>query len=256
MKFFILIFLLVFVGCGGNSNGNNIMLNRNDTFYWQLQGDLRDDIPAKIYDIDLFDNNASVINKLKEKGKIVICYMNAGAFEEWRSDAFLFSDDVLGNVLDGWEGERWLDIRSEEVREIMKKRMDLVKSKGCDGIEPDNIDGYLNNTGFDLTYEDQLEYNKFLSNEAKKRGLLIALKNDLDQASDLVNYFDFLLVEEGIEYNETYKFKPFIDKNKPVFDVEYNEKFYNCNDIKDFHLLLLPKELDGSFVKSCDYGEF
>ena len=30
--------------------------------------------------------------------------------------------------------------------------------KGFDGIEPDNIDGFLNNTGFDLTYEDQLAY--------------------------------------------------------------------------------------------------
>ena len=246
--------LLLFVGCSNDTQKIN-KLNKEDTFYWQLQGNLRE-IPAKIYDIDLFDNNSSVIQELKKKGKIVICYMNAGAFEEWRSDASLFPDDVLGNPLDGWEGERWLDIRSSEVKEIMKKRMDLAKSKGCDGIEPDNIDGYLNDTGFNLTYSDQLEYNKFLSDEAKKRGLLIGLKNDLDQASDLVNYFDFLLVEEGIEYNETYKFKPFIDKNKPIFDVEYNEEFYDCNKAQDFHLLLLPKELDGSFVKSCDYGEY
>ena len=254
MRFLVLVVILFFISCG-KSNKNN-KLKTSDTFYWQLQGTLRDDIPAKIYDIDMFDNNSSKIEELKDKRKIVICYINAGAWEEWRSDASFFSDEVLGKKLEGWEGERWLDIRSNKVKEIMKKRMDLAKEKGCDGIEPDNINGYENDTGFNLTYEDQIEYNKFLSNEAKKRGLLIGLKNDLNQAKDLVSYFDFLLVEEGIEYNEIDKFKPFIDSKKPIFDVEYNEEFYNCNKAKDFHLLLLPKELDGSFVKSCDYGEW
>lgn len=34
------------------------------------------------------------------------------------------------------------------------------------GIDPDNMDGYTNDSGFDLTYEDQLEYNKWLASEA------------------------------------------------------------------------------------------
>jgi hypothetical protein len=138
----------------------------------------------------------------------------------------------------------------------MKKRMDLAKEKGCDGIEPDNINGYENDTGFPLTYEDQLDYNIFLATEAKKRGLLIALKNDLEQANDLVNYYDFLLAEEAIEYNEVDKFLPFINANKPIYDVEYNELYYDCTKAVNFHLLLLSLDLDGSFVKSCDYGNF
>ena len=77
----------------------------------------------------------------------------------------------------------------------MKKRMDLAVSKGCDGIEPDNVNGYENNTGFNLTYNDQIEFNKFLAIEAKKRGLLIALKNDLNQADELVGYYDLLIAE-------------------------------------------------------------
>jgi hypothetical protein len=235
---------------------NTVILDKNDTFYWQLQGNLRFDIPAKIYDIDLFDNTKEHIKKLKNEGKIVICYINAGAYENWREDALEFPESVKGNSLDGWEGEKWLDIRDEKVRDIMKKRLDLAKNKGCDGIEPDNINGYENNTGFNLTYGDQLEYNIFLSNEAKKRGLLIVLKNDLDQAHELVNYYDFLLAEEGIEFNESDKFLPFINNNKPVYDVEYNEIYYNCSKAKNFHLLFLPKELNGSFVKSCDYGNF
>ena len=36
--------------------------------------------------------------------------------------------------------------------------MDSCRDEGFDGIEPDNIDGFLNNTGYDLTYKDQLAY--------------------------------------------------------------------------------------------------
>ena len=68
----------------------------------------------------------------------------------------------------------------------MRARFDLCKAKGFDGIEPDNIDGYTNNTGFPLTYQDQLNYNTWLANEAHARGLSIGLKNDDGQVDDLV----------------------------------------------------------------------
>ena len=40
----------------------------------------------------------------------------------------------------------------------MEARMDSCRDKGFDGIEPDNIDGFRNDAGFDLTCEDQLAY--------------------------------------------------------------------------------------------------
>jgi len=40
----------------------------------------------------------------------------------------------------------------------MKARMDSCRDKGFDGIEPDNIDGFLNDIGCNLTYKDQLAY--------------------------------------------------------------------------------------------------
>jgi len=87
------------------------------------------DKEAKIYDIDLFDVSQDLINKLHNKGKIVICYFSAGSYESWREDSELFPQSVLGNPLQDWEGERWLDIRNESVREIMKKRLDLAVQK-------------------------------------------------------------------------------------------------------------------------------
>jgi hypothetical protein len=63
---------------------------------------------------------------------------------------------------------------------IMEARLDMCKAEGFDGIEPDNVDGFLNDTGFPLTYEDQLRYNIWLADKAHERGLSIGLKNDMD----------------------------------------------------------------------------
>jgi hypothetical protein len=35
-----------------------------------------------------------------------------------------------------------------------------MRKKGIDVIEPDEIDGWANSTGFPLTYNDQLTYNR------------------------------------------------------------------------------------------------
>jgi hypothetical protein len=246
-----------FYNIGKLSELNTISyLDENDTLYIQLTGKLRKDVPAKIYDVDLFDTNVSDIKELKKKGKIVICYFSAGTFENWREDANEFPDSVKGNVVDGWTNERWLDIRSDIVKNIMKKRIDLALEKGCDGIDPDNVNEYQIDSGFNITYQEQLDYNKFLATEAKKRGLLIGLKNDLSQANELASYFDFSITEEKIEYNETNEMLPFIIQKKPVFDIEYKKEYYNCNEAKNFHLIYMPIELNGSFVESCDYGNY
>lgn len=53
---------------------------------------------------------------------------------------------------------RLLDVRSANVHEVMISRLDLARQKGCDGVEPDNMDGYTNNSGFSLSANDQLAY--------------------------------------------------------------------------------------------------
>ena len=100
--------------------------------------------------------------------------------------------------------------------------LNLALQKGCDGVEPDNVDGYLNDSGFELTVRDQLAFNKFIANEAHKRGLSVGLKNDLEQIDDLVGDFDWALNEQCFEYDECDYLTPFIKANKPVFNIEYN----------------------------------
>jgi hypothetical protein len=191
------------------------------SWQWQLTGTIDTSFDVDMYDIDLFDAPQSVINELHGAGRVVICYFSAGSRENWRPDDASFPAAATGEALDGWAGERWIDTRDATVRDIMKNRLDLAVSKSCDGVEPDNVDGYANNSGFALTAAHQLDYNRFLASEAHARGLSIGLKNDLDQVPDLLAEFDWALNEECFSYTECDTLAPFVSAGKAVFQVEY-----------------------------------
>ena len=192
------------------------------TWQWQLTGTLDLTVEAEVFDIDLFDTGKDAIAQLRDGGRTVICYFSAGSYEEWRPDAALFPVGALGDPLEDWPGERWLDHRDPAVRQIMSDRLDLAVDKGCHAVEPDNVDGYAHPNGFDLTAEDQLDYNLWLADEAHARGLSIGLKNDLDQVEQLADAFDWALNEECMAYDECEVLVgPFIDAGKAVFHVEY-----------------------------------
>ncbi len=191
---------------------------------WQIQysGELDLDIDVDAFNLDLFDTPTEIIIELKERGVFVICYFSAGSYENWRPDAHKFPDDVLGYELEDWPGERWLDIRQiPALRPIIENRMDLAVEKGCDGLDPDNLDGYENKTRFPLTGSDQLVFNKYLARAAHDRGLKIGLKNDVNQIRELVEDFDWVVNEECFTYQECDQLLPFLDANKPVFVIEY-----------------------------------
>lgn len=190
------------------------------TWQWVISTTPDTSLDVQMYDIDLFSASPATIKALHDAGRAVICYFST-QYEDWRPDAKAFPSSALGNNLDDWKGEKWVDIRNSGLRNVMKARLDLAASKGCDGVEPDNVDGYKANTGFPLTAANQLEYNKFLAAEAHARGLSIGLKNDLSQVVDLQPHFDWAINEECYQYNECPRIKPFIDNNKAVFSCEY-----------------------------------
>jgi len=191
---------------------------------WQIQysGELDLDLDIEVFNLDLFDTPIESINELKKRGVFVICYFSAGSYEDWRPDADQFPDKVLGTNLDDWPGERWLDIRQlSDLTPIIESRMDLAVEKGCDGVDPDNLDGYENKTGFPLTGNDQLVFNRYLAQTAHTRELKIGLKNDINQIPELINDFDWILNEECFTYQECDLLQPFLEVNKPVFVIEY-----------------------------------
>ena len=216
------------------------------TFHIQYTGDLDLNQPVDVYFIDLFDTPGDTITQLHENGKKVICYFSAGSTEDWRPDINEFTVNVIGKPLDGWEGESWLDIRQVDLLgPIMEARLDIAAGKGCDGVDPDNVDGYTNDTGFNLTSADQLAYNRLLANQAHNRGLAIGLKNDNAQAPDLVETFDFAINEECFSYQECGYLSDFVIAGKPVFVIEYgNATGEYCEIAKAAGFMLVRKNLD------------
>jgi hypothetical protein len=225
---------------------------------WQLTGMPVDlSIEGDVYDIDLLENDASVVKALHEQGRKVICYVSVGSREDWRPDADQFPASVIGNDYEGWQGENWLDIRQIDLlAPVMRARLDLCRDKGFDSIEPDNIDGYTNDTGFPLTYEDQLKYNLWLAEEAHARGLSIGLKNDADQVADLLPHFDWALTEDCFVEGWCEEMTPFIQAGKPVFAAEYTDTGVTieqlCQEAKQLNISLILKnrELD-AWLQTC-----
>lgn len=125
----------------------------------------------------------------------------------------------------------------------MLARATMAKSKGCDGIDWDNVDGYANDSGFNLSYADQIAYNTMLSTITHGLDMAVGLKNDLDQVNDLVSLFDFAVNESCQQYNECQNVLPFIQAGKPVWGINYSgvKKTSNCAAPNSMGIMMLLK---------------
>jgi hypothetical protein len=188
----------------------------------QLQGKVDLSVEAAVYDVDGADTPASKVARIHARGARAVCYFSAGSYENWRADKERFPARVLGEPLEGWPGERWLDVRERDVLlPIMRQRMKRCARKGFDAVDPDNVEGYRSRSGFQLSGRDQLRYNRALAREAHALGLAIGLKNDLGQVPQLVGDYDFAVNEQCFQYRECERLRPFIRAGKAVFNVEY-----------------------------------
>jgi len=232
---------------------NNVNNKRDDdlwlptvgtTWNWILNApskDIKSDGKVDVLDIDLFDHNKEKIESLKKDGHHIICYFSAGTYEYWRPDAkkFLEVEDLVRDDMTEWKGESYIDINNPELKPIMAARLDLAKEKGCDAVEPDNVDIYtagpVKKWKVPITKEDQLNYDIWLATEAHSRGLSIGLKNDLSNLSKMIEYFDFAINEECYDYSECGEYEDtFIKQNKAVFLAAYGD----CCDTKFLNKLL------------------
>ncbi|HYQ78163.1 MAG TPA: endo alpha-1,4 polygalactosaminidase [Solirubrobacterales bacterium] len=191
---------------------------------WQLQGKIDTSIDAGVYEVDGFEVPARTVARLHRLGRKAICYLDVGSWESYRPDADRFPKAVLGRAYDGYPDERWLDIRRLDLlAPILRKRFDLCRRKGFDAVEPDNVAGFENETGFPLSGGDQLRFNRWVAREVRRRGMAVALKNDPGQVDQLLGSFDFAVVEECFAYDECGRFSPFVAAGKRVFVAEYTE---------------------------------
>lgn len=236
------------LGCGGGGAAHAPSWRPTPGTTWQLQlsGTVDPTLPVAIYVVDLADTPDHVLAALRARNTRVICYFSAGTHEAYRDDVKALPAAVVGKTLPAWPDERWLDVRAEPVRALVRARLDLAVARRCDGVDPDNVDAHVNDSGFPLTAADQLAFSRFLASEAHKRGLAVGLKNDVDHAAQLVDAFDWALVEECAQYGECDKLEPFVAAGKPVFRVEYGE---SCPPPRrGFSTILKRLELDAPRV--------
>ncbi|KAF2808371.1 uncharacterized protein BDZ99DRAFT_54321 [Mytilinidion resinicola] len=222
---------------------------------------------VEVYDIDLFTNGAEVISTLHKLGKKVICYFSAGSYEPDRPDSGDFKDADKGKEMDGWPGEYWLNLNSTNVRNIMTKRVELAAQKGCDAVDPDNVDGYSNNNGLSLTPADSIAFLSFLSNATLTHKLSLGLKNAAAIIDAVLPLVHFSVNEQCAQYAECSNFTAFITHHKPVFHIEYpdagkkvsttqvNDYCGAAADAANFSTVIKLTDLDG-WVEYCNYAAF
>jgi hypothetical protein len=213
---------------------------------WQLQGKVDTSIEAGVYEVDGFEVPARTVARLHRLGRRVICYLDVGSWENYRPDAGRFPQAVLGRAYEGYPDERWLDVRRLDLlAPILRRRFDLCRRKGFDAVEPDNVAGYENKTGFPLTPDDQLRFNRWVAREVRRRGMAVALKNDPEQVGQLLGSFDFAVVEECFAYDECAKFSPFVAAGKRVLVAEYEEPLAAiCDQAERLRFSVISKDYD------------
>jgi hypothetical protein len=181
-----------------------------------------------IYDIDGFDNPGATVSALHARGDHVICYIDVGTWEDWRPDAGSFPAALRG-ASNGWAGEQWLDTSPAgpdygTLQALMTARFEMCKAAGYDAVEPDNLDGAENTTGFSISAAQGDQYAEWVASTVHALGMGVAQKNDEDQSTTLEPFFDFVIEEQCAQYQDCSDLAPYVDAHKAVLDVEYADQ--------------------------------
>ena len=272
LKFFLLSFLsFAFISCGSATN-----IETGQPNFWFIPQPLTsfsivlgDDVPdtfdAEVIDLDAFSTTKLQIDTLHKAGKKVFAYVSVGSWEPYRTDSKNFPQNIIGNIYPGWEDEKFLNIKAlDTLSPLIKERFDMIKSKGFDGIEADNIDIYThdidrkNGTGFNITLADTKKYVDFLIQEAHDRNLSIGQKNAPDLTKTYGDLFDWALLEAPFHdhYAETFALYP--QHHKAVFSLSYLDNTTQtefltktCQQAKQllFTAILKPRDLSATEIR-------
>ncbi len=208
--------------CGGPASADWRPAPTQAPWQWQLQGTTDTGIAAAVYDVDGFETPPAAVRRLHRQGRRVVCYLDVGSWESYRPDAGAFPKSVIGRRYGGFPDERWLDIRRFHLfAKPLERRFDVCARKGFDAVEPDNVAGWENETGFPIGAAAQLRFNRWVARQVHARGMGVALKNDGGQVGELLGAFDFAIVEQCFQYEECGAYEPFVKAGKAVFEAEY-----------------------------------
>lgn len=190
---------------------------------WQIQlsGTVDTSVNVPVYEVDLFDTDATLLADLHAQDRKVACYISVGTDEHWRADSAQFPAAAIGNADRGYAMESWLDVRDATTRTVMGARLMLASNHGCDAVELSNLDGYENNTGFPLTLNDELDYARILLGQGHALGLSIGLSSSDELVTTLSAEAEFGLTQGCLSSQSCAAWQPFISAGKAVFLVEF-----------------------------------
>lgn len=239
------------------------------TWYWQLSGTINNSRAVEIYDLDYEETTKKEVTTLHEKGRHVICYVDVGGAENYRSDYPQFvkleeeGHEVMGKEIPEWEEERWINIRElKYVEPIMQARLETCATKGFDAVEIDEDEAWLNETGIEsgpITAAQQLTYDKWLAETAHSLGMAVFQKNDGPQTKEQVSLFDGAIAEQcnepGVgEAYECSQYVPYVEAGKPVLEAEYGltkAKFCANDEALGFMGARFNLALNGNRFEPC-----
>jgi hypothetical protein len=194
-------------------------------------------VPLYSGDTSVKPLSAEQVTGYHDRGIRVVCTVAAGYWDRSTPDADRFSPSMIGRSVWGDANRRWLDIRNTGVRSLMDARFAYAAEIGCDGIDATYLELWYQNTGFFITYGDQLAFNRYLADSAHSHGLSIGLHNTTQQIADLVGWYDFAIAENCLQAAECGIYAPFLALGKPVFQVEddaISAEIHICNAGRDF----------------------
>lgn len=229
---------------------------------WQLSENIAPPRGVQVLDFDPDNVTRAQVMALNNAGVYTICYVSVGTLENWRHDVNMFYDQnifyrpVVGKQYDEWPDEFFLDIRNPGLKHVMAKRFMDCALKGFKAIEPDNLDVYENESGFEISREDTLRYIGELVKAAHSVGLEIGQKNVPELTGDLVGMMDFVITESCYQDGWCDQVSAYLDAGKPVFDAEYNDREIDfnkaCEVAENMGISMILKDRDlTSFRQVC-----
>lgn len=209
-------------GAGGAGEPPRLLPDPGDAWQIQLSGALDTSLDVDVYVAD-FETDPTVIRRLHDADRIVVCYLSAGTVEAFRGDADRFPESALGAELENYPDERYVDIRRESVRAIMEDRVGAAQRAGCDGLHPSGLAAFSAPTGLDFGRSDQLDYNRWLASVARARGLGVGLVDgDASLIEALASDFDWVVVWSCADTGCP-QAAPFTAAGKPALLVEFGD---------------------------------
>ncbi|MFG2054864.1 endo alpha-1,4 polygalactosaminidase [Micromonospora sp. NPDC048930] len=197
-------------------------LARHWQWQWQLAGPLDVTADADVFLLDPVRTTSTETTALRARDRRLVCQVHVGSYATTDPDADRFPADIRGTPVVGRPGSRWLDVRRWDViGPVLADRFRLCRGKGFGAVALDDADAYLHRSGFPLSFDDQLLFNRRVARLARSLDLSPGLIDDVPQVAALAPDFDFAVNQECVRRRECAKLLPFADAHKPVFHVEY-----------------------------------